>query len=89
MDGRQSEEFLLTTAQTLMGVALLLSLRLGIRASVSLFVLFMVAFLIPNQDIRMDIAWVYFAVAAFFAIRRRRFIKETVTAPFKLPKRPV
>lgn len=89
MDGRQSEEFLLTTAQTLMGVALLLSLRLGIRASVSLFVLFMVAFLIPNQDIRMDIAWVYFAVAAFFAIRRRRFIKETVTAPFKLPRRPV
>ncbi|MEN9748210.1 MAG: hypothetical protein RLZZ603_902 [Actinomycetota bacterium] len=86
MDGRQSEEFLLTTAQTLMGVALLLSLRLGIRASVSLFALFMVAFLIPNQDIRMDIAWVYFAIAAFFAIRRRRFIRETVTAPFKLPK---
>jgi cation:H+ antiporter len=89
MDGRQSEEFMLTTAQTLMGVALLLSLRLGIRASVSLFVLFMVAFLIPDEGLRMDIAWVYFAVAAFFAIRRRRFIKETVTAPFQLPKRLV
>lgn len=86
MDGRQSEEFMLTAAQTLMGVALLLSLRLGIRASLALFGLFLAAFLIPNEDIRMDIAWLYFAVAAFFFIRRRRFIKETVTAPFKLPR---
>lgn len=86
MVGRQSEEFMLTAAQTLMGVALLLSLRLGIRASLALFGLFLAAFLIPDEGIRMDIAWLYFAVALFFFIRRRRFIKETVTAPFKLPR---
>ena len=89
MDGRQSEEFLLTTAQTLMGVGLLLGLRLGIRASIALFALFAVAFVIPDPGIRMDIAWVYFAVAAFFFIRRRRYIRETLQAPFKLPKNPV
>jgi cation:H+ antiporter len=86
MVGRQSEEFLLTAAQTLMGVALLLGLRLGVRASIALFGLFMAAFLIPNVDVRMDIAWLYLAVALFFFIRRRRFIRETISAPFKLPR---
>lgn len=89
MDGRQAEEFLLTTAQTVMGVALLLGLRLGIRASISLFVLFAVAFVIPDPGIRMDIAWLYFAIAAYFFVRRRRYIKDTVKAPFTLPKNPV
>ena len=86
MIGRQSEEFMLTAAQTLMGVALLLSLRLGIRASLALFGLFLAAFLIPDEGVRMDIAWLYFAVALFFFIRRRRYIRETVSAPFKLPR---
>ena len=86
MVGRQSEEFMLTAAQTLMGVALLLSLRLGIRASLALFGLFLAAFLIPDEGVRMDIAWLYFAVALFFFFRRRRFIRETVSAPFKLPR---
>ncbi|MEY2915292.1 MAG: hypothetical protein RL454_221 [Actinomycetota bacterium] len=89
MDARQVEEFMLTSAQTVMGVALLLSLRLGIRASIALFALFMVAFVLPDEHVRTIIAWIYFAIAAFFAIRRRRFLPETLAAPFKLPKRQV
>ena len=85
MDSRQVEEFLLTSAQTVMGIALLLGLRLGIRASLALFGLFMVSFVIPDEGIRMDIAWVYFAIAAYFLIRRRRYIRETLLAPFMLP----
>lgn len=83
MDGRQAAEFMLTAAQTLMGVALLLTLRLGVRSSIALFVLFAAAFLIPDENVRMDIAWLYFAVAAFFVIRRRRVLKETLLAAFK------
>lgn len=89
MDGRQVEEFLLTSAQTVMGVALLLSLRLGIRASIALFALFMVAFVMPDEHVRTIIAWVYFAIALFFTIRRRRFLRDTLAAPFRLPKRQV
>ena len=89
MDGRQVEEFMLTTAQTVMGVALLLSLRLGIRASIALFVLFMIAFVMPDEHARTIIAWIYFAIAAVIGFRNRRFIGSTLSAPFKLPKNPV
>ncbi|MEN9714879.1 MAG: hypothetical protein RJA35_346 [Actinomycetota bacterium] len=89
MDGRQVEEFMLTAAQTVMGIALLLGLRLGIRASIALFALFAVAFVIADEGVRVDIAWVYFVVALFFFIRRRRYIKQTFAAPFKLPKNQV
>lgn len=87
MDLRQSEEFLLTAAQTVMGVALLLSLRLGARASITLFVLFAGAFVLPDPAIRTVFAIVYFVVAAAVGFAHRKHLRETILAPFKLPKR--
>lgn len=87
MDARQSEEFLLTAAQTIMGVALLLGLRLGARASITLFVLFAAAFFIPDPAIRTIFAIVYFIVGAVMLVINRKYLRETLAAPFKLPKR--
>lgn len=86
MIGRQSEEFLLTTAQTLMGIALILGLRLGLRAALMLLGLFVVGFVIPDQNIRLWLSGVYFVIAAaVFAVRRKQ-IWPTLAAPFQLPK---
>lgn len=87
MDARQVEEFMLTTAQTLMGVALLLGLRLGARAATALFVLFAIAFVNPDEHFRTIVAICYFAIAAVFVVIYRSKVKETLLAPFKLPKR--
>jgi len=87
MDARQVEEFMLTTAQTVMGVALLLGLRLGARAASALFVLFAIAFVNPDEHFRTIVAFCYFAIAIFFTFVYRKNVKETLWAPFKLPKR--
>ena len=89
MDGRQSEEFLLTAAQTLMGIALIIGLRLGLRAAVALLGLFLVSFVIPDEGVRLWMAVAYFAIAAIVFTRQRALIMPTLKAPFKLPKRLV
>jgi cation:H+ antiporter len=89
MDGRQSEEFLLTTAQTLMGIALIIGLRLGLRGSAALLGLFLVSFVIPDEGVRLWMAVAYFIIAFIVLVRQRALLKDTFTAPFKLPKRLV
>ena len=85
MDGRQTEEFLLTTAQTVMGIALLLTLRLGARASTTLFVLFAAAFVIPSEQVRLWFSVAYFVIAAGALVVNRSQILPTLAAPFKRP----
>ena len=89
MDLRQVEEFTLTSAQTIMGVALLLGLRLGFRAAAVLFVLFAVTFVLPDPQTRLWISYLYFGLAIMFATANRKQILPTLKAPFQLPKRQV
>ena len=81
MDGRQSEEFLLTSAQTVMGIALLLGLRLGFRGALALFGLFAVTFVITDPNVRLWMSVVYLAIAAVVLIVQRKHIAETLKAP--------
>ena len=87
MDLRQVEEFTLTAAQTLLGIALLLGLRLGARGAILLFTLFVVTFVLPQPEIRFGLAVVYLVLAAIIFVVRRKLIWAAVSEPFRLPKK--
>ena len=71
-DARQAEEFWLTSAQTLLGLALLARLSLRRWEAAALAGLFLVQFLFPAPGIRLVLAGVYAILAlALLAVRRR------------------
>ncbi|MFL5404588.1 MAG: hypothetical protein ACJ79O_01845 [Myxococcales bacterium] len=71
LDARQTEEFVLTTAQTILGFAVLLDLRLAIWESVALLLLFAAQFPFPQTSVRLGFSAAYAAIAIFVLIRRR------------------
>jgi cation:H+ antiporter len=83
LDGRQTEEFLLTATQTLMGVAVLLALRFPRWAAWSLLGLFAVQFAIPGQHGRLGLSIVYAVLAAAAVWLNRRYVGPTLAAPFR------
>jgi cation:H+ antiporter len=89
MDLRQIEEFTLTAGQTLLGIALLLGLRLGLRSAILLFTLFAVTFVLPQPEIRLGLAVVYLVLAAIIFVVRRQLIWPALSEPFRLPKKLV
>lgn len=82
LDGRQVEETLITAAQTMMGVALILSLRFHRRTAWMLFGLFIIQFAVTSTEGRLVLSAVYGVLALIgFAIHRRH-IGLTLAAPF-------
>lgn len=83
MDPRQVEEFVLTATQTLLGVALLLSLRFAGRWAATLFALFAATFVFTGTEARWVVSGVYAAFAVvLFALQWRRVL-PTLLAPFR------
>jgi cation:H+ antiporter len=82
LDAVQVEELTLTIAQTVFGIALLLGMRLGARASIGLFVLFVVTLIFPTPEIRIWVAMLYFAIAIPVLALRYRELGATIKAPF-------
>jgi cation:H+ antiporter len=82
LDGRQIEEMVLTAAQTVMGVALLLGLRFRCRAAWTLLGLFIVQFPITSTEGRMLLSAVYAVVAVVALVVNRRQLVPTLLAPF-------
>ena len=89
LDARQHEEFLLTAAQSLFALSLLLGKRLGIAGALTLLVLFclqlVMAFIYRDDESRAishltQFAVVYLALATLFAFRARRELIELVRA---------
>jgi cation:H+ antiporter len=70
LDARQQDEILLTAAQSLFAVALLLNLRLSLVGAGALFGLFIVQMLLP--DTRGTITIVYFVLTAVVLALRPR-----------------
>jgi len=85
MDGRQREEVLLTAAQSLFAVMLILDRRLSPRAAIPLFGLFVLQFVLFSESVRLMLSGVYFLIAAVLLIRRRVFLvrafREGILAP--------
>ncbi|MDM3904306.1 sodium:proton exchanger [Mycobacterium intracellulare subsp. chimaera] len=80
MDARQTEEFVLTTAQTVLGVAMLLTLRLTGAKALLLLGLFVAQFALPDEQARYIISAVYIVVAVVFAIRYRNEVRPLLAA---------
>ena len=90
LDARQSEEFFLTAAQSLFGLALLLRFRLGLTSALALAGLFLVqvslAFAFRNDEARTIatltwLAWAYLGItAAVVAVSGRQLVGILVTA---------
>jgi cation:H+ antiporter len=80
LDARQTEEMVLTTAQTVLGVAVLVDLRITVREALLLLGLFAAQFVLPAPNIRYVIAVVYVVVAVALFIRHRRHIPPLLKA---------
>ncbi|OYX73624.1 MAG: sodium:proton exchanger [Caulobacter sp. 32-67-35] len=87
LDARQQEEFLLTAAQSLFAIGLLLRLRLSLMAAGVLFGLFAVqvglAVYFRDDEARTisiltALAWIYLALAALLFVSRARQLVEVV-----------
>lgn len=82
LDARQVEEVLLTTTQTVMGVALILGLRFHRTAAWTLLVLFVAQLPLTSTGSRWVLSAVYGAIALVGLFINRRYIVATLTAPF-------
>lgn len=85
-DTRQAEEVLLTAAQSLLAVILLINLRITLREAGVLLVLFLAQFLTPHSIVpRSAFSAMYFAFAAVFLARQffdmRRFRHAPASTP--------
>lgn len=78
LDMRQAEEFLLTAAQTILGLAFLVNLRFSMKEAVGLLALFVGQFAFPGVEARLGFTAVYLALAAFLLVRQRGSLREVV-----------
>jgi cation:H+ antiporter len=83
LDARQTEEFILTAAQTILGFAVLIDLRLAVWESVALLLLFAVQFPFPDPAVRLGLSAAYVALAAGLLVRRRASIPGIARAAFR------
>jgi cation:H+ antiporter len=81
LDARQTEEFLLTAAQTLLGFAVLLDLRLAVWEATALFFLFAAQFPFPQTGVRLVFSASYALLALVLIVRRRGRLPRIVRAP--------
>ncbi len=86
LDARQTEELLLTAAQGLLAVILVLDRKLGVRESIALLVLYLLQFVFPSHDARVVFAWVYFGLAALAVIALPEVRGGLVSAPRRFAK---
>nr|WP_212753796.1 hypothetical protein [Nakamurella aerolata] len=74
---------LLTAAQTMMGIGVLLTLRFHRYSAWILLLLFAVQFPITSTHGRLILAGVYLVVAAALFVWHRRYLPATLRAPFR------
>ncbi|AKU94915.1 hypothetical protein AKJ09_01579 [Labilithrix luteola] len=86
LDARQNEEFLLTAAQALFALALLLGLRLRALEAVLLFVTFAAQFFFPQEGVRLVFAGVYGLLALVLLALRWKSIGPTFRALLRNPE---
>jgi cation:H+ antiporter len=82
MDARQIEEFSLTAAQALLGVAILMALRIRLAEASLLFGLFAISFVIVDGNFRWIMVGVYSVLTMLYLLWHRRGIVPALKAPF-------
>src|SRR5699024_1477773 len=81
LDGRQIEEFALTATQSLLGVALILSLRFHWAAALGLAGLFGLQFIVTDAAVASALCALHAGLALAVLIVHRRDIPPTLRAP--------
>jgi cation:H+ antiporter len=89
-DTRQAEEVLLTAAQSLLAVILLINLRMSLWEAAILGVLFLAQFLTPHSIVSRDaFTLMYLVAAGLFLIRQafemRPYLRREARPPFERP----
>jgi cation:H+ antiporter len=69
---RQIEEILLTSAQSVFGIAILANMSISIKEAALLFFLFFTQLLFPQKEIRFAYAFLYLSLAIIILIKDRR-----------------
>lgn len=80
LDPRQQEEMFLTAAQSIFAVAVVLSLSLSTREALTLFAMFAVTFIVPNTEVRLIAAVIYFVLAVGIVIVQRKELGALIRA---------
>ena len=80
LDDRQTEEFLLTSAQALLAFAVLADRRFGLWEAAAIFGLFIVQFPFPTTDVRLVFSAVYIVVALGLLVHRRRYLPGIIAS---------
>ena len=78
LDSRQSEEILLTAAQSLFATAVILNLRVSRLEAFSLLFLFVAQLLLPGVEVRIGISVIYILIAIPILLREAGDIRATV-----------
>jgi cation:H+ antiporter len=86
LDARQEQEILLTAAQSLFAVALLLDRRLSVVGAGLLFALFAVQFVWEELRVELSVVYVILAIAAL--VISRAHLGETFRGAWKSAERP-
>jgi cation:H+ antiporter len=76
LTGRQDTEVLLTVAQTLFAVLIMLDLRMHWYGAALLFILFVAGFIFPHHHVALSL--VYFALAVWALIVERQGIRDVM-----------
>jgi cation:H+ antiporter len=74
LDARQNAEFILTSAQAVLGFAVLLNLRLHRWEAIAMLALFAAQFALPSPPARTALALAYLALAAAILVAQRHWL---------------
>lgn len=86
LDDRQREEFLLTAAQSLLGVAIIVNLRFSLFEALALFGLFLAQFVYQTVETRYLLSFVYILISAPMLYLHRHDIIKSYQFVLKLLK---
>ncbi|MCS7130492.1 MAG: sodium:calcium antiporter, partial [Archaeoglobaceae archaeon] len=84
LDDRQREEFLLTAAQSLMGVAIIVNLRLGILEALALLALFLAQFIYQSVETRYLLSFIYILISIPLLFLHRHDVVKSYQFVLKL-----
>ena len=63
LDPRQTEELLLTTAQSIMAIAIIMDFKFTLTEAIMIFLMFVTQFFITGEHARIVYSWVYLAMS--------------------------
>lgn len=88
LDARQTEEFVLTATQTVMGVAIIMALRFHWWSALGLATIFAAQFFVTDTSGRYVLSILQVVVALVVLVIHRRDIMPTLRAPFRRSSAP-